>query len=208
MKLTFLGHASFLVESKDGSVVFDPYYDNSVPGLVFPKPISADLCVCSHNHDDHIAKEYVKINAQPKSINYSIYEIPHDKFGGMKRGMNKICCLNIEGKKVVHLGDIGVVDKSILSNIVNCDVLLVPINGFFTISATEAKEVFDFVKPRIIIPMHYEIKNRGIGYPDGGQIAVFENLFPNAMKVKNSSIEIDEIPAGINCIIFEKIEQN
>ena len=208
MKITYLGHASFLIESKDGDVVFDPYLKDSVPGLDFPKNISADACFCSHDHYDHIGKENVKIKAAPKKINYSLYKIPHDKDGGRKRGMNNICSCLLEGKQIVHLGDIGIVDKKILENIKNCDVLFVPINGFFTISAKEAKELYDFVQPKLIVPMHYEIKSRGIGYPDGGQIAEFIKYFLDNLKVKNCSVNLDDYLGKTECIIFEEILDN
>ena len=205
MKITFLGHASFLIESTEGSVVFDPYSNGSVPGLKFPSNIYADACFCSHNH---IGKEYVKINSDKKNIKFSLYQIPHDKNGGAKRGMNNICEVFLENKRIVHLGDIGVVDKNILKNIKDCDVLLIPINGFFTISAKEAKEVFDFVKPKLIIPMHYEIKEKGIGYPDGCQINEFLELFPNHLKVKNETINLDDFLGKTESVIFEKIYNN
>ena len=35
-KLTYLGHASFLIESKDYSLVIDPYQRGSVPNMEFP----------------------------------------------------------------------------------------------------------------------------------------------------------------------------
>ena len=36
MKLTWYGHSCFLVESAEGSAVFDPYAPGSVPGLLEP----------------------------------------------------------------------------------------------------------------------------------------------------------------------------
>ena len=33
MKLTWYGHSCFLLETAEGSVVFDPYAPGSVPGL-------------------------------------------------------------------------------------------------------------------------------------------------------------------------------
>ena len=207
MKITYLGHASFLIESKDGDVVFDPYRDSSVPGLVFPKDISADICLCSHEHFDHNAREYVQIKSDPKRITFKSYLIPHDKDDGAKRGMNRIQQVFLEGKNIVHLGDTGIVYKKILSNVVGCDVLFVPINGFFTIDSIEAKEIFDFVKPRVIIPMHYEIKERGCGYPDSNQIDTFERMFKYILKVKKSYIEYDEIPDDIECLVFDDFRQ-
>ena len=204
MKLIYLGHACFLVESLDGDVVFDPFQDDSVDGLdSFPKNISADLCLCSHRHDDHNASEKITIKPNAKSIKTEIFNTPHDKNNGAKRGMNKIQCVTLEGKRVVHLGDIGVVDATILKNIERCDVLLCPINGFFTIGAEEAKEVYEIVKPKLFIPMHYRDNNMGFGYPDDNQIGRFKVLFPNALKVKKSEVNLADLTPDTKILIFE-----
>ena len=204
MKITDLGHASFLVEAADGSVIFDPYKDYSVTGMgKYKRDFCVDLVLCSHGHDDHNAKEYIKIKSNPNKINYELFAIPHDKNGGTKRGMNNIACVHLENKRIVHLGDIGIVDEKILKNIEGCDVLLCPINGFFTISALEAKQVFEIVKPKLFIPMHYRDNRLGVGYPDDNQIEQFSKLFPSALKVKKSSINLEEISSDINCVIFE-----
>ena len=52
MKITWYGHSCFKVESKEGSIVFDPYAPGKVPGLELPK-ITADAVICSHGHGDH-----------------------------------------------------------------------------------------------------------------------------------------------------------
>ena len=36
------------------------------------------------------------------------------------------------------------------------NVLLVPVGGFYTINALEAKEVVQAINPDVIIPMHYK----------------------------------------------------
>ena len=57
-EIVYLGHASFLLKGKDYSLVIDPYQNNSVPNLRFPKVEPVDAVVCSHDHYDHNAREY------------------------------------------------------------------------------------------------------------------------------------------------------
>ena len=49
MKLTWLGHSCFAVESGGYRVVLDPYYVESYP----PLHTSANEVLCSHHHRDH-----------------------------------------------------------------------------------------------------------------------------------------------------------
>ena len=65
-KLVYLGHSSFLIKSKDYSLVVDPYQNGSVPNLRFPKIEEVDKVICSHEHSDHNAREMVKI--KPKEL--------------------------------------------------------------------------------------------------------------------------------------------
>ncbi len=42
------------------------------------------------------------------------------------------------------------------------DVLLIPVGGYYTIDAAQAKRITDAVKPRIIVPMHYRHGAQGL----------------------------------------------
>ncbi len=55
MKLTWLGHSCFAVESGGYRVVLDPYYVESYP----PLHTSANEVLCSHHHRDHDFMEAV-----------------------------------------------------------------------------------------------------------------------------------------------------
>jgi L-ascorbate metabolism protein UlaG (beta-lactamase superfamily) len=68
-KITYLGHSSFLIESKNYQIVVDPYKDNSVPNLTFPRGLVVDKVFCSHSHFDHNAVELVKIKETPNPVN-------------------------------------------------------------------------------------------------------------------------------------------
>ena len=53
MKITFIGHACFLIEDNAGHrLAVDPYQKGSVPGLAY-HGLTADEVICSHGHYDH-----------------------------------------------------------------------------------------------------------------------------------------------------------
>lgn len=179
-KIIYLGHASFLIKSNLFDVVLDPYMIDSVPGLKFPKGIVADQVFCSHDHYDHCASDLVIIKANPQPVMVAESIVPHDRDGGIKRGMNTIRMFDIDDYKVVHLGDTGCVPKKeSIEKFANCDVLLAPINGFFTINPSELKEICKIINPRIVVPMHFYMKEKNSGYPDDDMFNKFKKEFPN-----------------------------
>ena len=203
MKIINLGHASFKIENKKHSIIFDPYAPNSVPGLVFPKGIKADYVFSSHGHSDHNATELVVKVKPTEDINYKIKIVPHDNKGGALRGMCHAVIIELDGYRIAHLGDIG--DPNFFDNdkdFQNLDIVLCPINGFYTIGAKEAIKLKEKLHARIMIPMHYEIKENRSGYPDGGQIDIFRDLLRNYYEVKDE-IEIDDSLFKYGAIIFQ-----
>ena len=207
MKIINLGHASFKIENKKHAIVFDPYSPNSVPGLVFLSGFKADYVFSSHQHSDHNAIELVKKVKPVEDINYEIKIIPHDNKGGALRGMCHAVIIELDGYRIAHLGDIG--DSHCLDNdkdFQNLDIILCPINGFYTIGAEAAIELKKRLNARIIIPMHYEIKENHSGYPDKGQIDIFRNLFRNYYEVKDE-IEITDSIFKYGAIIFQDYQK-
>ena len=63
MKIIWHGHSCFEITGKDGTIVFDPYQANSVPGLN-PLKLKANLVLCSHEHEDHNARNCVETTAK------------------------------------------------------------------------------------------------------------------------------------------------
>ena len=204
-KLVFLGHASFLMKAKDHSIVVDPYRDNSVPNMKFPRLEEVDAVFCSHDHYDHDARRKVAIKKNPLPINPLTIRVPHDHEGGKKRGMNDIRMFDIDGYKVAHLGDTGcVLDEKTLEPIKGCDVLLAPINGYFTINPKELKELCDIVKPRIVVPMHYYMKEFDSGYPDENMFECFTKIFPDYQSIDNEELDLDEYKDYKGALVFKK----
>ena len=202
-KITYLGHASFLIESNDYKIVIDPYKDNSVPNLRFPRGLVVDKVFCSHSHFDHNAIELVTLKDEPNPVNAIRAIVPHDHDGGLKRGMNTIRMFDVDGYKVVHLGDTGCVpEKEDILAFKDCDILLAPINGFFTINPSELKEICDIINPRIVIPMHYFMKKYQSGYADGDMISQFERLFPNKKYLDQAELNLDDYKDYNGALIF------
>lgn len=207
-RLVYLGHSAFLIEGKDFSLITDPYKRDSVPNMEFPDVKEVDAVFCSHEHYDHNARELVRIKKNPAPVKAVSVKVPHDKENGAKRGMNDINMFDVDGYKIVHLGDTGcVLDEKTLAPFKYCDVLLAPINGFFTIGPNELKTMVDIIKPRITIPMHYFIEKYQSGYPDGYMIDTFLKLFPDYQYIRNEELDLDEYKDYHGVLIFNKYLQ-
>lgn len=163
MDIKYLGHASFSIKSKLGSVVMDPF-DSKTVGLKFPTQ-EADVVTVSHEHDDHnylagvtgtplvvnIPGEYEK-----NGIRIYGYESYHDANKGADRGKNTLFKIVAEDISVLHCGDLGhMLTEEALEEIDTVDVLMIPVGGFYTISADEAAKIISKIEPSIVIPMHY-----------------------------------------------------
>ena len=207
-ELVYLGHASFLIKGKEYQIVIDPYENGSVPNLKFPKVEPVDAVIASHSHADHSAYHLVPIKDNPNRVSAKMLRVPHDHENGAKRGMNLIHIFDVDGYKVVHMGDIGcVLDARVLEPLKDADVLLAPINGFYTINPKELKAIVDMVKPRIVIPMHYQMVEYNSGYPDGNMIEEFKKLFPDYQYLESEELDLDKYKDYKGALIFKKNHQ-
>lgn len=64
--------------------------------------------------------------------------------------------IEVNGKKVYHLGDTGLTMDMKLLESENIDVALVPIGGNYTMDIDDAIKAVEFINPKIAIPMHYD----------------------------------------------------
>lgn len=154
MKITWLGHACFRLESGGYRVILDPCKD--VPGVKNTAG-EANTVYCSHGHFDHCYTDEIRITEGTPSP-FTVREIAsfHDDANGAKRGENTIRALTAEGITVVHLGDLGhTLSAEQVAQIGKCDVLLIPVGGTYTLDIAGAKQVAEQINPRVIVPMHY-----------------------------------------------------
>jgi L-ascorbate metabolism protein UlaG (beta-lactamase superfamily) len=196
MKVRWLGHASFLITSDNGTrIITDPYIAGS-SGIKYGEiNEAADVVTVSHDHFDHNNVDSVRGNPQvikepteAKGIKFEGVATYHDASEGSERGNNTIFCMDIDGVKVCHLGDLGhpLSDQQV-ADIGKIDVLLIPVGGFFTIDAKVASEVSDRLHPNVIIPMHY--KNEKLDFPIAGVDDFLEGK-GNVRKMDSSEIEL------------------
>ena len=164
MKIQWFGHSFFIVISKEGrKVVFDPF-DKSV-GYPIPK-ISAHAVCVSHSHFDHNNVRIIEGNPeiiQKEGIyvrdGYQIrgFQTYHDQKQGKERGENIVFRLEMDGISLIHTGDLGALPSSQEIELWKpLDILLISVGGIFTINGHEAQVLVERLKPKVVIPMHYQ----------------------------------------------------
>ncbi|MFA5052026.1 MAG: MBL fold metallo-hydrolase [Patescibacteria group bacterium] len=169
MIITWLGQACFKIQSKDVTVITDPY-DAGI-GLKLPR-LNADIVTVSHDHHDH--NNAGAINGNPFVINQPgeyevksvfVHGIPsyHDDKSGAERGNNIIYFFQIEELKLAHLGDLGApLTDDQIEKLEGVDIVFIPVGGVYTIDGKQAAEVVSQLEPRIAIPMHFKIPGLNI----------------------------------------------
>jgi len=167
MKVKWLGHAAFIITSDEGTKILTDPYRPGLFGVNYDEIKEAvDIVVVSHEHPDHNNVEGLPGSPevirgagahQAKGIEFKGIASFHDDSGGGQRGPNNIFCFTVNGVRLCHLGDLGhTLSDQQLADIGEVDVLLIPMAGDFTLDAAGANKVVDQIKPRVVIPMHYQ----------------------------------------------------
>ena len=162
MKIIYLGHASFLLETAKGTrIVTDPYAQDILPHPI----VAADIVTMSHEHYDHcdlsqVKGDFVPVNtAEPRTIrDVRITCVPcfHDEVQGKKRGRNRAYVFEADGLKVVHLGDLGEAPTpALIEACRGADALFIPVGGTYTLTGPEAAAAVKALGPKLAVPMHY-----------------------------------------------------
>ncbi|HEV3145583.1 MAG TPA: MBL fold metallo-hydrolase [Gemmataceae bacterium] len=177
--IRWFGQSYFQIVSSAGTkVIIDPHLIESYPRAINP----ADLVLITHNHVDHNQldaienkdrakillgckgmgrkQEWNPIDEEFKDIHVRTVGLYHDKSQGMERGKNSAFVLEIDGLRIVHLGDVGhILTDAQVKAIGPVDILMIPVGGTYTINGSDAKKVVEQLRPtRLILPMHYGTK--------------------------------------------------
>jgi L-ascorbate metabolism protein UlaG (beta-lactamase superfamily) len=104
MKLTYYGHACFLVEVNGKKLLFDPFItpNELCSGIVSADDIECDYILISHGHADHIA-DAVSIAKRTGATCIAAFEV-YDWLG--KQGVEKAHPMNTGGKWAFDFGTV------------------------------------------------------------------------------------------------------
>jgi len=204
MTITWYGHSCFRVEAKEGSILVDPFSKDI--GLRPPK-IKDDLVLITHHHFDHdnVSEanpealiidgpgEYEKQGIQVRGVTSF-----HDKASGKERGLNTMYLIKAEDMVLCHLGDLGQdkLDDKQIEEIGDIDILMIPVGGTYTLDAKEAVSVVGQIEPKIVIPMHYKIKDLKIEVSGPDKFLKEIGLSPekvDKLKINKKNLPVEEM---------------
>jgi L-ascorbate metabolism protein UlaG (beta-lactamase superfamily) len=169
VRLTYVGHATFLIESPQLVRIATDYNDYVRP------PVLPDIATMNHAHDTHYtdnpdpAIKYVLRGWGPspdKPANWDLQyrdvrvrNVPtniRNFEGGTEFYGNSIFIFEIAGLCIVHLGHLHhTLTQQQLNDIGRPDVVMAPVDGSYTLDLDGMMEVLTALKAKIVIPMHY-----------------------------------------------------
>jgi L-ascorbate metabolism protein UlaG (beta-lactamase superfamily) len=218
--VTWHGHSCFTIDNGIWTLVLDPYNAKSIgyPALA----VKAHAMLASHQHSDHNDRQAVEFlpapadlvrtadphggvppAADPDLFYVKAVETCHDESGGSKRGKNTVHVIYVRGFTIVHLGDLGhALTPGQVGMIGRPDLLLVPVGGFYTIDAAEARQVIRQLQPASIAPMHYQI---GFGNLPIAGVEPFLKLVAdewNIVQLAKPDLHFDTQLSG-SCFVFK-----
>lgn len=211
MKITWLGHASFLIESEDTCIVTDPFAKRVGYPIYAGK---VDIVTVSHDHYDHNAVELLQGNPRVvrQTGEFTVdgtqitgFDSFHDKRQGQERGPNIIFKFVTEGISLLHLGDLGhVLAPEMAAGLGQIDVLMLPVGGRFTVDAGEAFTIAELLQPRIIIPMHYKTPPCTVQV---GPVEAFTMKYDRVVKLPCLWLEREDIGKRSGVIVLDYPEK-
>ena len=171
VRLTFLGHATFLIESPQLVRIATDYND------YIKSPLLPDIVTMNHAHDTHYtdhpdpAIKYVlrgwgEVPNQPaiwdlKYRDVRVRNVPTNirSFYGStstERYGNSIFIFEIADLCIAHLGHLHhTLTQQQLNEIGRVDVVMAPVDGNYTLDLDGMMEVLAALKAPLIIPMHF-----------------------------------------------------
>ncbi len=172
-KIYWLGHSSIKIKG-DKTVYIDPWKLRDSD--------TADLILISHSHGDHLSpgdveKIYkddtviittedcaaqlsgdvrvitpgdeiqvgeIKVEAVPSYNTNKAFHPRQNKWVGF--------IITMEGSRIYYCGDTDFIPEM---REIEADIMIVPVGGTYTMTAEEAAEAVNLIKPGIAIPVHY-----------------------------------------------------
>lgn len=171
MKIRWLAHASFLIEGDGLRIITDPYEPNEVINLP-PVTETADIVVRSSDDDEAhcfidtiptgfelvTATDIVETGATVKNIKFDAIWSEESHIHKEVVRDNAMYRFTLDGIRITHMGDVGNPLTAVqMEALAGTDILLALVGGPPTIELPDLHEVIAYVKPKVVIPMHYKI---------------------------------------------------
>src|SRR5215207_10138663 len=166
--ITFVGHATFLIESPGSIRIATDYNDYLRP------PVTPDVATMNKAHTTHFshapdpAIRYVLRGWNPAgglaSHDIEVGDVRirnvvtniRDWGGGTERDGNSIFVFQTAGLCIAHLGHLHhTLTPEHLKQIGRIDVVLVPVDGSYTLDTEGMVEVLKALNAPLMVPMHY-----------------------------------------------------
>ena len=207
MKIKFYGHAGIKIED-NLTILIDPWLDDNPLATIKAKDITkANYIIATHNHFDHVNDiPIIAKNTQATVI--SIVETAEDlsskgcektigcNIGGVVKleGLELIftqafhsmssnpsgVLLFYNNKTIYHAGDTSLFgDMELIGEMYPIDLAFLPVGGHFTMGLKEARKAIQLLKPKIIVPIHYNTFD-----------LIKQNVDENLVKESNSQLLI------------------
>ena len=166
-KLTFLGHASFLIETKGGAAAVTDF--NAYVGA----PFVPDIVTMNNAHDthytslvppevDHVLRGWNPAGGEARHdvthLDLRVRNVPTAVHGrtGDQTNSNSIFVFEVADLCLAHLGHLHqLLTDQQLAELGVIDVVMVPVDGAYTMSHAEMVEVIRQIRPAVVVPMHY-----------------------------------------------------
>jgi L-ascorbate metabolism protein UlaG (beta-lactamase superfamily) len=169
VRITFIGHATFLIESPQLVRIATDYNDYVRP------PVLPDIITMNHAHDTHytdnpdpaikyVLRGWSDVPNQPAQWDLTyrdvrVRNVPtniRDGEGGTERYGNSVFIFEIANLCIAHLSHLHhTLTQQQLNEIGHADVVMAPVDGFYTLDLDGMMDVLTAMKAQIIIPMHY-----------------------------------------------------
>lgn len=185
MKIKFLGHACFLLDDGAHKVLTDPFLTGNGLAAAKAEEVETDFIFVTHGHSDHTgdAAAIAKRTGAPVCCTVDLADAVFGPAGlsvmvgniggsiptafgsakmisaihgsGVPGGLACGFLFDMGGKRIYHAGDTALtMDMSLLAK-ENIDVALLPIGDLFTMGPKDALRAVEMIKPKLVIPMHY-----------------------------------------------------
>lgn len=168
VRLTYVGHSTFLIESPRLVRVATDYNDYVRP------PVTPDVVTMNHAHTSHYTnipdpaikhvlrgwagdERPARVDVQVQDVRVRNVPTNIRSFdGGTERHGNSIFIFEIANLCIAHLGHLHhTLTPQQLSEIGKVDVVLMPVDGSYTLDGEGMIEVLKALKAPLMIPMHY-----------------------------------------------------